>query len=733
MRECPRCGACLDESSEVCPEDGVATVVEIPGSPVLDGRYRLLRSLGAGGMGRVYEARHLGVERSFAVKVLSPRTSVRRGALERFAAEAKALGRLEHEHVVQVTDSGFDRERELPFLVMRLAEGRTLSDRLDEVGFLPPPEALPLLEQIAAAIDFAHCAGVVHRDLKPSNVLLERRATDEPERALVIDFGLASLGNVLAIDESESLADARRADDESEGQSARTELHRVPGRSSAVRKVGRIPVAGTPDYLAPEILAGKHVTHRADLYSFGVLAYRVLTGSRPFSGTLGEILRHHLETRPDPPSSVRPELDGSLDGPILALLEKDPERRPATAGAAVGDLRRAIEDLASARKQRRERGRRMVATVAFALVAPVLAAVLAVPLSDLERRSYDARIRLSTPRPVDPRLALVVLDESSLAADPTPLAESADRFGEVLGAALDAGARGVAVDFLLPDRWSRSRPFVDLLLEHPEQVVLAVYSEPGGEVIGAGAVSGFAAGILGSEGTRRILGPVEAVPDPDGVVRRLRSSWTDRAGRLWPGFATRAAEILTGVSAAHPREYRVDFRIDAETIDRISWRDLPGMIETVPDRVKDRLLLVGADYAGSGDRHLRTPRPGGGADEMLGTAILLLAVQTLAEDRPLRMASAVWAPFSVALLAALAASIALRAGRSAPILCWVGCVAFLVLSMGLFSLRGTVVPTAAPTAALAAVTGGALWLRWRWSERSSGSRVGTVELSVPID
>ena len=173
MRVCPRCSTCLDDDVEVCPLDEATLEPSIPGTRVIDGTYRLERVLGTGGMGVVFRARHLGLERSCAVKVIELSSSSDPEIEARFRLEAAALGRLKHPNIVDVTDFGVDsRERGLAYLVMEYLEGSTLADYSLRHRPLPVDLILHVIDGVAAAIDYAHANGVLHRDLKPSNIFL---------------------------------------------------------------------------------------------------------------------------------------------------------------------------------------------------------------------------------------------------------------------------------------------------------------------------------------------------------------------------------------------------------------------------------------------------------------------------------------------------------------------------------------------------------------------------------
>ena len=193
MRECVRCLACFEDTEERCGADGGPLQPTLDGPPLVDRKYRLERRLSEGGMGVVYLARHVELQRGFAVKLIRASEAWDDTRFARFRLEAEALGRLEHPGIVDVTDFGVDpRGVGLPYLVMERLEGRSLDEHCRARGPLGADEALPILGEIAAAMDFAHRRGVLHRDLKPANVFLALAPTGGRVVKL-LDFGLARL------------------------------------------------------------------------------------------------------------------------------------------------------------------------------------------------------------------------------------------------------------------------------------------------------------------------------------------------------------------------------------------------------------------------------------------------------------------------------------------------------------------------------------------------------------
>ncbi|HEV8268149.1 MAG TPA: protein kinase [Thermoanaerobaculia bacterium] len=254
---------------------------------LLDGRYRLLRKIGAGGRGVVYESRHEEMGRNVAIKLLARGIAEDEFGLERFRREARAAGLLQHPNVVVVHD--FCRpSREEAYLVMELCEGGNLADELNVEGKVSFARTAEVLEAVASAVEAAHEAGIVHRDLKPANILLSKGIVK------VADFGLATLA-------------------------AEDDPH--PGLTGE-------HAVGSPHYMSPEQAQGMAAGPRSDQYALGVIAYELLTGFVPFSGaTVMQILMKHVTAAPRPPSASDPAIPLSVSAAVLRSMEKDPERR----------------------------------------------------------------------------------------------------------------------------------------------------------------------------------------------------------------------------------------------------------------------------------------------------------------------------------------------------------------------------------------------------------------------
>ena len=300
MTECPRCGRCEESGVALCPADG-SPMQPVPSVPrVVDNKYRIEQLLGRGGMGAVYRARDMRLDRLVALKVVRAELVGDPDARRRFRREAQIVARLQHPSIVSVFDYGTFADGGV-YLVMELVRGEDLRRVLLREGRLEPQRAIPILCAVCAAIDAAHRDGVLHRDLKPENILLPGGEL----AAKVLDFGVAKVM-------SDRGGEVRAAD----GGTMATS----PGM-----------IVGTPAYMAPEQFHGSAPDARTDVFSLGVIAYEMLSGELPFGrGSLTDvILAQARGIQPMPAGLVPPPIDRA----ICAALETAPERRPASAQA----------------------------------------------------------------------------------------------------------------------------------------------------------------------------------------------------------------------------------------------------------------------------------------------------------------------------------------------------------------------------------------------------------------
>jgi serine/threonine-protein kinase len=295
---CPHDGAILRADSTVA-----APALSDPlAGRVLDEKYRLDSRLGEGGMGTVYRATHLLIERPVAVKVLHQRFVEDEAAQERFRREARAAGRLRHTNAVTVTDFGRTADG-CVYIVMELLEGRNLRELLAFESPVESGRAVALMLQVAAAVEAAHESGVIHRDLKPANIFIVQ-PKNAPPLVKVLDFGIAKLA-AESVDDSEQ-------------------------RALTLTGV----MIGTPRYMSPEQCDGAHLTPASDVYSLGIILYEMLTGSAPFTGAspLAVALQHSSKP-PRRPSELVANIPPELERVALHALEKNPLNRPPDAGA----------------------------------------------------------------------------------------------------------------------------------------------------------------------------------------------------------------------------------------------------------------------------------------------------------------------------------------------------------------------------------------------------------------
>ncbi|HVI03666.1 MAG TPA: serine/threonine-protein kinase, partial [Enhygromyxa sp.] len=269
-----------------------------PGTVIADTRLEIVRWLGEGGMGSVFEVRHLDIDRHFAVKLLHRSESVARA--RRFRREAKTIGNIGSPWVVEIFDFKELHDGRLLYL-MELVDGPSLLDRQRERGTIEFARLIGLARQICKGLADAHARGFIHRDIKPENIMLATDA-DGREHVKIVDFGLAGL-----------LAE--------------------PNESSR---------AGTPAYMSPEQCKGEPADARTDIYSLGVTLYELACGTLPFLRETADAVRDdHVRKQPAPPSSVTPSLPRRFDRLVLRCLAKQPEQRFANAAeveAALIDL-----------------------------------------------------------------------------------------------------------------------------------------------------------------------------------------------------------------------------------------------------------------------------------------------------------------------------------------------------------------------------------------------------------
>jgi serine/threonine-protein kinase len=312
VKFCPHCSEFFPDDATFCPDDG--TELRRLQDPLLGktiaSRYRLVKRLGAGGMSSVYLAHHVMIERKSAIKILRDDLSRNPVHRERFLREARAVNRINHPNIVEISDLG--EADGVAYLVMEYVDGPSLHQEIGK-GRLPWQRAVKIALQVSAALARAHQMGVVHRDLKPENILLTSQASivgvppapsgvdGEVDVVKLTDFGIAKIIDEPALTVGEQLF-------------------------------------GTPGYIAPEYLAGATTDPRSDLYALGVILYEMTTGALPYDVRGAALLTAPLRGSPIPPSTRVPNYLPSLEALILHLLARAPEKRPPDAFAVYDAL-----------------------------------------------------------------------------------------------------------------------------------------------------------------------------------------------------------------------------------------------------------------------------------------------------------------------------------------------------------------------------------------------------------
>lgn len=310
MKECPACKRCYPDDINHCPQDGDETTPSLLGEPTLDGRYLLERRLGQGGMGVVFQARHIFLKTSHAIKVILPDLVGNDPMLTtRFRQEALAAAAIRHQNIIAVTDFGVVRST-MPFLVMEFVKGRSLHDILITEGPMSAQRAWEFISAIASGVGAAHRQNIVHRDLKPLNIMVQ---DDVPvaEGLKILDFGLAKIksGELLG-----SFVQAQTSG-----------------------------LMGSPFYMAPEQWSDEEPDARADIYSLGVILYQMLCGEVPFKGSsIPSIMKKHLTQPPPSCNSMGVSVPPAIEGVVRHALEKEVDARIDSIPSFLRDLHAAL-------------------------------------------------------------------------------------------------------------------------------------------------------------------------------------------------------------------------------------------------------------------------------------------------------------------------------------------------------------------------------------------------------
>jgi serine/threonine-protein kinase len=339
MKVCPRCSELYPDDAERCPRDGaeLRAVLDPLIGRTVGGRYRLISRLGSGGMSSVYLARHTTIDRLMAIKTLRRDLALDPVQRDRFVREARAVNRINHENIVEITDFG-ESDDGMVYLVMEYVPGETLLKSMG-AGPFSSLRALDIAEQIAGALARAHQMGIVHRDLKPENILLLQKR-GRADFVKLLDFGIAKIMDAPSL-------------------------------------TGSQQIFGTPGYIAPEYIQSTHIDGRADLYSLGVILYELVTGALPFDYEYpGDLLVKHVTETPIPLRTRLDSVDPVVEEFVLRCLRKSPQERfrdafhfLAELAATRGRLRDAAPELAGDGVDRAEALRAETAPEGFALGA----------------------------------------------------------------------------------------------------------------------------------------------------------------------------------------------------------------------------------------------------------------------------------------------------------------------------------------------------------------------------
>ncbi|MDF2693572.1 MAG: serine/threonine protein kinase [Labilithrix sp.] len=268
-----------------------------PSQGLVAGKYQLVRMIGRGGMGSVWEARHASLGTPSAIKFIESEYADSQEARSRFDKEAKAAATIQSKHAIQIYDHGVTDDGK-PYIVMELLQGEPLDKRIDRLNRMSLQDTARVLQQVCRGLARAHERGIIHRDLKPENIFIVRNPDDDDEVAKVLDFGIAKMSN-------------------------------SPGNSGMTSSTKTGAVLGTPFYMSPEQARGlRNVDHRTDVWSLGVIAFKCITGKLPFDGeSVGDLLVK-ICTAPVPvPSQVVPGIPPNFDAWFMRALEREPDRR----------------------------------------------------------------------------------------------------------------------------------------------------------------------------------------------------------------------------------------------------------------------------------------------------------------------------------------------------------------------------------------------------------------------
>ncbi|MGB8507136.1 MAG: serine/threonine-protein kinase [Pyrinomonadaceae bacterium] len=317
MKKCPICSKQYEDTITLCPSDGTVLKKSEDAliGQILSGKYRIEEKIDEGGMGAVYRATHILMEKTLAIKVLHPALAADDTIVARFTREAKAASRISHPHALTVTDFG-ESENGVVFLVMEYIRGRTLKEIIRAEGPFPLARVVEIIRQVCGALTAAHAEGVVHRDLKSDNIMLEESGGGD--WAKVLDFGIAKIQEPVGSQD--------------------------PGLTAPNL------IIGTPQYMSPEQCSqASEIDSRSDIYSLGVILFEMLVGHVPFTGdSPTAIMMQHLQDAPPSVLDERKDLPVSVGRVVARALAKKPQERYQSASELSEDFALAAADEAPA-------------------------------------------------------------------------------------------------------------------------------------------------------------------------------------------------------------------------------------------------------------------------------------------------------------------------------------------------------------------------------------------------